>query len=145
MISDRVVDLMAGLSVLSIMMLTPYIRNVLFEMPLDGWLQNKFIPLSLIWGVFILAVADGRGVAGKIMKSTIFRKLGAWSFSIYLVHWMVYGVLATQYPNSIVWLVIAVLCSIAAGATMFMLVESNIEKIRHAIQYKLLRPRLVEN
>lgn len=143
-VKGAVADAMAALALCAVILLTPFFRNLLFQMPIDGWLQNKFIMLSLIWCVFLVAVAEGSGFFGGVMKSLVLRKLGAWSFSIYLIHWVVYGFLASNNLNGFVWLVVGVLSSITAGALMYMLIESNIENIRHSIQVRMARQNMLE-
>lgn len=116
---------------------SPYMRNVLFDMPMDNWLKNKFVYLSLLWGVFVVALADGKGWVGALLQSAIMKKLGAWSFSIYLVHWYFYIGFGARHPNSMLWMFIGIACAVIVGAFLHYVVEAPIEKFRHALQHRL--------
>lgn len=129
-----------GCAVVVLMILSsPIMRNILLDMPMDKWLQNKFVYLSLLWGFFVVALADGKGVFGAMLKTTIMRKLGAWSYSIYLVHWFFYIKYAQTHPNSVVWMFAGLVSAIVAGAMLHYLIESPIEKFRHGMR-KRIRP-----
>ncbi|WP_282410313.1 acyltransferase [Pseudomonas sp. PS02303] len=130
-----------GLSVISLMVLsTPIMRNIVFGMPFDKWLMNKFLYVSFLWGVFIAALVDGKGIVGRFFKTTVMKKLGAWSFSIYLAHWQFYVVLGAAHTNSYLWMTIGMACSIGFGAILHYSIEAPIEKFRHSIQ-KRFRPK----
>lgn len=120
--------------ILMLLALSPGGRDVFFAMPFDNWLQNKFLYISLIWTVFLIFLADGKGMFGTLMKSKPFRLLGAWSYSIYLIHWLIYATLSTGHQNSFFWIVSAFLGSIGIGAAIYYLVEAPIERLRHAVQ-----------
>ncbi|WP_122605717.1 acyltransferase family protein [Pseudomonas viridiflava] len=127
-----------GLSVLILMVLSsPIMRNITLDMPMDRWLQNKFVYLSLLWGIFVVALADGKGIIGALLKSRIMKMLGAWSFSIYLAHWYFYVKLGLLYPNSVLWMFVGIGCAVVFGAALHYLVESPIEKFRHHVQLRM--------
>lgn len=129
-----------GVTVVILMILaSPIMRNLLLGMPLDRWLMNKFVYLSLLWGAFVIFLADGQGVFGRILKSKFMRKMGAWSFSMYLAHWYFYASLANMYPNSLAWMFFAMLCAVLFGAVLHVMVEAPIERGRHALQDHLTK------
>lgn len=52
-----------------------------------------------VFGVAVLVFAEGRGVVSRIAKLPPFLKLGAWSYSIYMVHTAVVGLMwALEHP-----------------------------------------------
>jgi peptidoglycan/LPS O-acetylase OafA/YrhL len=127
-----------GVAVIALMVLvSPYMRNLILDMPIDKWLQNKFVYLSLLWGVFIVALADGKGWMGVLLQSKAMKKLGAWSFSIYLVHWYFYATFGGAHPNSFLWMFIGIVCAVAFGALMHYVIEAPIERFRHSLQSKI--------
>lgn len=136
--SSAVVGLMC---VVLIFMMTGWARNTFFGMPLDGWLQNKFIFLSAILTVFLLAFIEPKGVGASIFESPVFKKAGEWSFSIYLIHWLIVVKLSDLYPGSLLWMLVAIVASIFAGAALYMLVEKPIERFRHSIERASIRRR----
>lgn len=125
--------------VVIILLMTPGSLNYLFDMPFDGWLQNKYVALSLILAVFMLALVEPVGVMAVFLCSLPMKKLGEWSFSIYLIHWLVVIKFSSWHPESYPWLMLAVVASVMAGAVLYKLVERPIEKFRHAIELSILR------
>lgn len=140
-IRDRVTPMAAsliGIAVIAIIiMMFPVPRNIAFGMPIDSWLKDKFVYLSILWACFILVLVDGKGPLGFIMKMNIMKLIGSWSFSIYLIHMLLYVWLANAHPNSPFWMALGVLSAIGAGAAMFYLIEGPIEKFRHQLQARL--------
>ncbi|QRK82844.1 acyltransferase [Pseudomonas granadensis] len=143
-LSSRMATGLAVAVVILLLGLSPGGRNILFGMPLDGWLMNKFIYLSFLWMVFILALANGRGPIGSMMQSILLKKLGAWSYSIYLIHWIFYQKLSLLHKGGL-YALLAFFGAIAAGAAMYFFVESPIERFRHSLQARLkpVRPAVV--
>ncbi|MBA1288761.1 acyltransferase family protein [Pseudomonas japonica] len=122
------------LALVSVMLLASYVGNLLFDMPLNGWLGNKIFPVCIVWGAFIITGADGRGLVGRLMLLPILTRLGSWSFSVYLIHWPVYEFLSGRHSGSFVWLIVGVFCAILGGAALYVTVESSIERFRHRLQ-----------
>lgn len=143
-ITPRVATGIAVVVIALMFLSSPYMRNLILNMPMDKWLQNKFVYLSLLWGIFIVALADGKGLFGAWLQSTVMKKLGAWSFSIYLVHWYFYVTFSSANPNSFLWLLMGIVCAVAFGAVLHYAVEAPIERVRHSFQ-KRLRPKLAAN
>ncbi|WCM53512.1 acyltransferase [Pseudomonas sp. WJP1] len=135
-VTDSVATLVAACVLILMILSSPIMRNILLDMPMDNWLLNKFVYLSFFWGLFVVVLADGNGCLGKVMKSVVMKKIGAWSFSIYLVHWYFYVTFALAHPNSFSWMIIAVLCAIVVGAILHYIVEAPIERFRHSIQLR---------
>lgn len=137
--TPRVATVVGVTVVILMVSASPVVRNLVFGMPLDRWLMNKFVYLSLLWGAFVIFLADGQGAFGRILNSRFMRKMGAWSFSMYLVHWYFYATLANMYPKSLGWMFVAMLCAVLFGALLHVLVEAPIERGRHALQDRLTR------
>ena len=135
-ITSRSASIVAGVVILSLFCLSPGGRNLLAGMPLDRWLMDKYIFLSFLWMFFILVLADGKGMAGRIMKNVVLRRLGAWSYSIYLIHWFFYQGLASVQLGGL-FAIGAFVGAIVAGAALFTFIESPIERFRHSLQLKL--------
>lgn len=71
-------------------LLSPGARNLIFSVPFDYWLADKFLLISGLWMIFIICTIKGDGFFGGLMKSKVLTWLGSWSYSIYLFHWLVY-------------------------------------------------------
>ncbi|MDD2031066.1 acyltransferase family protein [Pseudomonas sp. 39167] len=134
--------LIASLVTLSLLFMSPGGRNILLGMPFDGWLMNKFIFLSFLWMLFVVFLADGKGVVGRLMQTTLLKTLGAWSYSIYLIHWLFYQKLSLV-QHGWIYAFFAMLGSIGAGAFLYLVIEAPIEKFRHSLQKKI-NPKLLQ-
>ncbi|ELW7387197.1 acyltransferase [Yersinia enterocolitica] len=133
--SDLIVTIIFSLIVLS----SPGARHALFGMEMTKDLQQQFIPLSFLWAIFLLLLVDGKGLWGKLMASTVFKKLGHWSFSIYLFHWVIYLKMADAFLNNYYAMFASFFAAIIVGATFYNLVEVNIERFRHELMSNINR------
>jgi peptidoglycan/LPS O-acetylase OafA/YrhL len=121
-------------SILAIIVLaSPGARYFIFGMEMTKDLMKQFIPISFAWAVFLLLLVDGNGIYGSLMTSKVFRKLGNWSFSIYLFHWVVYAKMAGLFLNNYYAMFFSFFCAIIIGAIFHALIEVNIEKSRHKL------------
>lgn len=123
--------------ILVMFVFTPGARSYLFGMPFDRWLMDKFVYLSALWGLFLVFLVDGKGIVGAVLKSKIFVKLGAWSYSIYLVHWLIYVKLSVDHQNNFLWAIAALFLAVAFGAALYYFIESPIERFRHFLQSRI--------
>lgn len=71
-----------------------------------------------------------------INADKIFRSLGAWSYSNYLIHWLVYEKLPVV-QHGWIFALVPVLGSIGTGALLYLLMEAPMEKFRHFLQRKI--------
>lgn len=125
---------LAGLAALLVLLaLTPGGRHWLLGMPFDSWLQNKFVLIGLVWAVFLAALADGKGLLGAVLQTRGFRLLGAWSYSIYLIHWLVYSKLAALGQGGVAVALVALAAAVAGGALLYYLIEAPIERLRRGV------------
>lgn len=145
-ISGRITSTWATLialsAVVAVVMFAPIVRNILFGAQMDKWTQNKHLFIGAIWCLFMLSLMDGVGPIGSMMKSKFMVLIGKYSFSIYLMHWLIYMTLARKYPNSFIWMFVAFAVAILVGAIMYHMIEAPIERFRHRIQ---LRSRVAQS
>ncbi|MGT3214978.1 acyltransferase family protein [Yersinia enterocolitica] len=131
--SDLIVTSIVVLIVLS----SPGIRHAILGTEMKRDLQQQFIPISLLWAVFLLLLIEGKGVWGKLISSPALRKLGHWSFSIYLFHWLIYLKMADVFLNNYYAMIVSFFASIVVGAAFYSIFEVNIEKLRHRVMSTL--------
>lgn len=103
-------------------------------------LPTSYLSLSLTWSVFIFLSVNDCGLTSKILTSAVMRKIGNFSFSIYLFHWFVLTELSSRFSGDIPFMLLSILISLAFGAIVFILIERNIENLRHKIQSKFISP-----
>lgn len=124
---------LVGTGIILVMALvSPWPMHMLFDAPYDTWLRRQFVYLSLLWAIFILFLADEQGLWGRWLSSLPMQKLGQWSYSLYLIHWLVLAKLGAQHPNSWGWMLGATVLAVVAGAALHYVIEAPIEKMRHA-------------
>jgi peptidoglycan/LPS O-acetylase OafA/YrhL len=140
---DKLTEGMAdilGLAVIALVALSfPYPRHIFLGMPIDKWLMDKFLLFSPLWAIFILVLADGKGYLGGVLRTVALRKLGEWSFSIYLIHIMVYSLIGTVRAGSLLLMLMGIAFSVSAGALLYYCFEGPMERLRHKIQVRLFK------
>lgn len=125
-----------------IMLSTPGARYALFGYPLDYSLSNWFVYFGFIWAFFIYFTLNEKRCYGGLLLSTALRSLGAWSYPIYLFHWLIYRKLIDVWPESLVAMIIGFFGSIALGATVHYFLELPIERFRKKLQNRIIQGNL---
>lgn len=126
-------NLLYMLILLSLTIVTPGVKHVIFSSPFDTSLSNKFLLIGGIWSVFIFCVIRGEGWISNLMHTRLLRKLGHCSSSVYLFHWLVYIKLVKCYTNNYFAMFLAILAAILLGAFIFKIFEAPIEKMQYNI------------
>jgi peptidoglycan/LPS O-acetylase OafA/YrhL len=133
-VSERVATIGGAFVMLMVLVLTPGVRNYLFGMQFDSWLMDKFVYLSALWAMLLVFVAEGRGAFRSILGHRMLVKLGAWSYSTYLIHWLIYVKCSEGHQNQVSWAIAAFVGAVASGAILNYLVESPIERFRYFLR-----------
>ncbi len=106
---------------------------LLFNSPLDGWLQKQFIPIGFIWSIFVVyAVADTGAWTHSFLK-----KIGQWSYPIYLFHELVLTVLHKHLVSGALSFFLGLILCVFTGAIIHQFLEVPMEKGRHILMKKL--------
>lgn len=87
-------------AMLSIALFSPILRSKIFGIELDRWAMNKHFFIGAIWSVFLLVMMDGKGAIGRLLKSRFMVAMGRYSFSIYLVHLLIYIEMTSYLQDS---------------------------------------------
>lgn len=137
-ISDRTSNVICTAVTAGLVLGSPGARNLIFGVPYDTALADKFVYISAAWALFIVATIDLKGFFGRLVDSKIMRKMGAWSYSIYLFHWLVFMHLQTRFQNSALATLAAIGISILVGAAAYRYLEMPFERFRHRLQARFL-------
>lgn len=129
----RLVNIISVMSIFIIVMFYPSVRNLLTGGDSRTDITKMFIPIGLVWTVFVVASISGRGVLGSILQNAMIRKIGEWSFSIYLFHFIALSTLSRFEFGKPISVFVTILSSILIGAAAFYLLESKMEKVRAKI------------
>ena len=97
-----------------------------------------FIYISAAWARFIVATIDLKGYFGRLVDSKYMRKMGAWSYSVYLFHWLVFMHLQTRFQNGALAMLAAIVISSLIGAAAYRYLEMPLERMRHRLQARFL-------
>lgn len=136
-----------ALATFALMLLAlPGTRAWLLDTPPPADLTDKHPYLGLLWALFLLALVDGHGLAGRLLTSRPMRWLGAISYSTYLFHWLIFSVLAIRWPNNTLAMLAAALLALAAGTLGYRLFEQPAERLRrHLIHVHGVKGRAMRN
>lgn len=129
-------DLLGICIILFAISLAPGLIQKIYPIDFKVNLVNKFIPLGILFSVFIYLFCDAQGIIGKIVSMKFFRWFGKYSFSIYLYHYFFafnYKVFTSTPSMSMLF---SILFAVAAGVTMYYLIESPCNKIRILVNSK---------
>ncbi len=82
-------DITAVAAVLMIFIMTPPVRKVLFGREASDWLQNKYLPIGLLWSIFLTGIICSRYIKTLLSKSRFLCFVGKISYELYLFHYIV--------------------------------------------------------
>lgn len=133
-ITNKLANVLAISVTLGLVLAAPGSRHAVFGVPLDLAIVDKFVYISAAWAVFIVATIDGKGIFGRLVTSRFMRKLGAWSYSLYLFHGLVLVEIADRFPNNVVAMLAGIVAAIAVGAASYYAIELPIERYRQKLQ-----------
>ncbi|WP_233475002.1 acyltransferase family protein [Enterobacter asburiae] len=109
----------------------------------DGWVLNKFIFYSPIFGLIVLLMSYGEGVFAWALSTPVMSYIGKWSFSIYLWHFLILAMGVWYVGISFYMYIASMVASILVGALSFYLIENPMEKLRHKIMSMISRKSVV--
>lgn len=115
----------------AIFLTTPFMRYFMFgQAPTDD-LLNKYLFFSFVWTVFIFTqVHSSGGFLTSLLTSRFLSAIGLYSYSIYLVHWLILNKMVSYYPEKIVTMIAVVVLSIMAGHVMYTFIEKPLFAVR---------------
>lgn len=125
--------------ILSFIVSSPGVLYFLFGVEMSNYLQKQFIPLSILWSLFIILLIDGTSSASKLVTTSTMNFLGRWSFSIYLFHYGIYLKVAEYYPQNYIALSLSFIASIIVGGASYNIIERNIDTIRHSLSRYIMK------
>ena len=89
-------DIGTIICVLIFILIIPGIRESVFSIPSDGYLQNKLVFMTLLWGCLIIFMKKSKYIFRIVNKSNIFSKNAKYGYSLYLIHYIVLNVLYSK-------------------------------------------------
>ena len=137
-VSSALEMFVVGFVVIVVVLSTPGARYHLFGQPLDYSLSSWFVYFGFVWALFVAFMLNARGFFAKFLASSLIRKMGAWSYPIYLFHWFVFMKLIGLWPENFYVMILGVVVAICAGAIVHYFLERPIESFRNNLQRKII-------
>ena len=130
-------DLLVTVLLVSAVVISPYFQYKVFGIVPSDYLVNKFVFLSFGCAVLTLSLISGAGFYGRILSSRLFTLIGKWSYSIYLVHWLIIVKVYDYLPYSVWGVLTATIISVIAGGLIHHVLERPIENVRHKLMSRI--------
>lgn len=127
-----------GGTVFAIVISTPGARHYIFGTALDFRLSSWFIYFGFLWAFFLALILNGKGLFGRCFAHPLMRRIGAWSYPIYLFHWLIYVKLIASWPENFPVMLMGIIGTICTGAVVHYFVESPIESFRKKFQDRVI-------
>ncbi|HZX51474.1 MAG TPA: acyltransferase [Pseudomonas sp.] len=123
-------DVLGSLILVAIIASIPGARYMLLDTPMTNDLLDKHLPLSILWCAFILLFVGGSGTIGELLQHKWIVLVGAWSYPIYLFHFLILVVTAKFFPGNLPAAAGAFIASIIVGGLVHKWVEFPLNKLR---------------
>ena len=131
-------DIVVLIVLIMMLISVPYIRNIIFKIPPDNYLQNKYLFFGLGWSIIILAIQNSKYIVNILNKSKVLIYVGKISFPLYLVHYIVLSKISSD-TNIIVKFIIVFLISFIISIIMNKLIEQPMIKLSKKINSRIER------
>jgi peptidoglycan/LPS O-acetylase OafA/YrhL len=138
----RNTDLVAFTFLFVVLLVSPYSRYIFFGVEPGRYLLNKFVYFGVLCAVLVVFVIHGRGMIGVLVGSYFLRQVGRWSYSIYLVHWMVVVKLASIFSGDLLAAVLSIVAALLIGGVIHYVLELPLERFRRLLMGRLLASKL---
>lgn len=114
-----------------LIVLSPGVQFLLFNIEPSPYLMNMYLPLSILWSVFILAILNTNSkYIDQIFKSRLLSFLGKISYSGYLFHLVIMMELRKIMGSSLMTVFVSIVLSIIVGYLVNITIEMPLYKIR---------------
>lgn len=109
---SKVVNALSLFSIMSIVLLTPKMREIIWNMQPSGWLQNKYLIFAILWSAIILGVMQNVELSSSLSECRILGFIGKISYEVYLIHYLVIWKVVQYTTDTIIVAIIATTISI---------------------------------
>ena len=123
-------DFICIMILLSFVMAIPGVRNFIFGIAPDGYLQNKYIFMGIAWAIFLHSFARSKILLHYFDKCNLFKKIGEISYPLYLIHYLVIVKLCQLTNNNLLRLIGTIVMSLILAWLMNKYVEKPFTKLR---------------
>lgn len=125
------VELLGVLSIIILVLMTPSVASIILtEKVADNYNHNQFMLFGLLWSIVVFSCVVGSGVLRKFFENPFLRYLGFISFSVYLLHVIVFGIVEKVGAEIPMRGWITLVLTVAVSHISWMLIEKPTSKIR---------------
>ena len=86
-------DIVGICFVLIFVLIVPGVRELIFAIPADGYLQNKLVFMTGLWSGIILCIRRSKYLFGLLNRKNFFSFFSKYGYSMYLVHYLILNIL----------------------------------------------------
>ena len=87
--------------VIGIVIVTPVFRKLLWGIEPSGYLQNKYLYISLMWFLILFCCEKGTNFKKFLDKTVLLQKIGDISYEIYLFHFLILNYICSRFDINI--------------------------------------------
>lgn len=124
-------DIIALVDVLIMFAFTPLLRKLIWNIEPSAWLQNKYLLYGLLWSLLIIAVLKSRYCKLILEKQKWLLWIGKISYPLYLIHYIILGLLKQSVPNFYMRAALTLVISIIIAWEIHSLIEVPVSKIKN--------------
>lgn len=100
------------------LLMTPFFRKLLFNKEPSGWLQNKYLVISLLWICIILGCEIGKLFAFLLSKCKVLIWIGEISYPLYLIHFVLFDFLNKTQMDTVLKIKCGLILSIGLATIL---------------------------
>ncbi|WP_455864885.1 acyltransferase family protein [Pantoea agglomerans] len=117
----------------------PGMRYLIFGIQKNTYLWDKQVYFGFGWCIIIYCTLTSKNKLTKLLNNFQLRNLGHWSFSIYLIHWLIYTQLSAISTENYFVMLTAFFLAILAGGLLYNFIEKPFERARHTLMHVINR------
>ena len=131
-------DIVVLIVLIMMLISVPYVRNIIFRIPPDDYLGNKYLYFGLGWSIIILAIQNSKYIINILNKSKVLIYIIKIIFPLYLVLYILLSKISSD-TNIIVKFIIVFLVSFIISIIMNKLIEQPMIKLSKKINSRIER------
>lgn len=124
-LKNKVFDIITICLTGCLILLVPGVREIVWNIEPDSYLQNKYLAIGLIWAIMILCISNSVYIRVFLDNNKFLQWIGKISYSVYLIHFVVLQCVCKYITNSFLKLIFVIGASIGLAAITERIVERN--------------------
>ena len=84
-----VYDVGVVICALIFILIIPGVREIIFKIPADGYLQNKLVFMTLLWAILLICLKNSSYIWRIVNRVNIFSVGAKYGYALYLIHYII--------------------------------------------------------